>query len=86
MSKLTTSFIGDNPEIFDLYLKGELELELNPLGNIAERIKSGGSGIPAFYSPTGIGTWVEEGKIVAKYKKGTKKLVPEKYHKKPEVK
>ena len=44
MSKLTTSFIGDNPEIFDLYLKGELELELNPLGNIAERIKSGGSG------------------------------------------
>lgn len=62
-----------------MYLKGEIELELNPLGNIAERIRAGGAGIPAFFCAAGTDTILEEGKIVAKYKKGKKKLEAEKY-------
>lgn len=68
-----------------MYMNGEIELELNPLGNIGERLRSGGAGVPAYYGATGVGTWVEEGKIVAKYKKGSKGKEVEKYQAKPQV-
>lgn len=62
--KMVSSYIGENKLFADLYLSGELELELNPQGTLAERIRAGGAGIPAFYTKTGVGTVVAEGKIV----------------------
>ncbi|MEJ0042687.1 MAG: CoA transferase subunit A [Rhizomicrobium sp.] len=60
--KMVSSYIGENKLFEQLYLKGELELELNPQGTLAERIRAGGAGIPAFYTKTGVGTVVAEGK------------------------
>src|SRR5258708_3868831 len=60
--KMISSYIGDNKLFEQLYLSGKLELELNPQGTLAERIRAGGAGIPAFYTPTGVGTVVAEGK------------------------
>jgi len=60
--KMISSYIGENRLFAELYLKGELELELNPQGTLAERIRAGGAGIPAFYTKTGVGTLVAEGK------------------------
>jgi 3-oxoacid CoA-transferase subunit A len=60
--KMISSYIGDNKLFEDLYLAGKLELELNPQGTLAERIRAGGAGIPAFYTRTGVGTVVAEGK------------------------
>jgi 3-oxoacid CoA-transferase subunit A len=60
--RMISSYIGDNRLFEKLYLSGELELELNPQGTLAERIRAGGAGIPAFYTPTGVGTVVAEGK------------------------
>lgn len=60
--KMISSYIGENKLFAELYLKGELELELNPQGTLAERIRAGGAGIPAFYTPTGVGTVIAEGK------------------------
>ena len=60
--KMVSSYIGENKLFEQLYLAGELELELNPQGTLAERIRAGGAGIPAFYTPTGVGTLVAEGK------------------------
>lgn len=60
--KMISSYIGDNKLFQELYLKGELELELNPQGTLAERIRAGGAGIPAFYTPTGVRSIVEERK------------------------
>lgn len=54
-------------------MSGDLEVELTPQGTLAEKIRSGGAGIPAFYTKTGTNTYVEEGKIVIKYEKGTGK-------------
>jgi 3-oxoacid CoA-transferase subunit A len=60
--RMISSYIGDNKLFEQQYLSGELELELNPQGTLAERIRAGGAGIPAFYTRTGVGTVVAEGK------------------------
>jgi len=60
--RMVSSYIGDNKLFEQQYLAGELELELNPQGTLAERIRAGGAGIPAFYTRTGVGTVVAEGK------------------------
>ena len=60
--KMISSYVGENKLFAELYLSGKLELELNPQGTLAERIRAGGAGIPAFYTKTGYGTLVAEGK------------------------
>jgi 3-oxoacid CoA-transferase subunit A len=60
--KMTSSYVGENKHFADLFLSGELEVELNPQGTLAERIRAGGAGIPAFFTPTGFGTVVADGK------------------------
>jgi 3-oxoacid CoA-transferase subunit A len=60
--KMISSYIGENKLFEQQYLSGELELELNPQGTLAERIRAGGAGIPAFYTRTGVGTVVADGK------------------------
>src|SRR6516164_9213265 len=60
--KMISSYVGENKLFADLFLSGKLELELNPQGTLAERIRAGGAGIPAFYTKTGVGTVVAEGK------------------------
>jgi 3-oxoacid CoA-transferase subunit A len=62
--KMISSYVGENKLFEDLYLSGKLDLELNPQGTLAERIRAGGAGIPAFYTRTGVGTVVAEGKPV----------------------
>jgi 3-oxoacid CoA-transferase subunit A len=62
--KMISSYVGENKLFEQLYLSGKLELELNPQGTLAERIRAGGAGIPAFYTRTGVGTVVAEGKQV----------------------
>lgn len=62
--KMISSYVGENKLFEQLYMSGELELELNPQGTLAERIRAGGAGIPAFYTKTGVGTIVAEGKPV----------------------
>lgn len=62
IKKMISSYVGENKLFESLYLSGELELELNPQGTLAERIRAGGAGIPAFYTRTGVGTIVAEGK------------------------
>jgi len=62
ISKMISSYVGENKLFADLYLKGELLLEFNPQGTLAERIRAGGAGIPAFFTKTGVGTLVAEGK------------------------
>ena len=60
--KMISSYVGENKEFERQYLSGELELEFNPQGTLAERLRAGGAGIPAFYTRTGYGTVVAEGK------------------------
>jgi 3-oxoacid CoA-transferase subunit A len=60
--KMVSSYIGENKLFAQQYLSGELELELNPQGTLAERIRAGGAGIPAFYTRTGVGTVIADGK------------------------
>jgi 3-oxoacid CoA-transferase subunit A len=60
--KMISSYVGENRLFEKLYLRGELELEFNPQGTLAERIRAGGAGIPAFFTKTGVGTLVAEGK------------------------
>src|SRR5467141_5343152 len=60
--KMVSSYVGENKLFADLYLSGELALEFNPQGTLAERIRAGGAGIPAFFTKTGVGTLVAEGK------------------------
>jgi 3-oxoacid CoA-transferase subunit A len=60
--KMVSSYIGENKLFAEQYLSGELELELNPQGTLAERIRAGGAGIPAFFTPTGAGTVIADGK------------------------
>ena len=64
VKKMISSYVGENKLFEQQYLSGELELELNPQGTLAERIRAGGAGIPAFYTKTGVGTVVAEGKPV----------------------
>ncbi|GAB4134033.1 MAG: CoA transferase subunit A [Fimbriimonadaceae bacterium] len=62
IKKMISSYVGENAEFERQFLSGELELEFNPQGTLAERIRAGGAGIPAFYVKTGVGTLVAEGK------------------------
>ena len=64
IARMISSYVGENKEFERQYLSGELELEFNPQGTLAERIRAGGAGIPAFYTATGVGTLVAEGKEV----------------------
>jgi 3-oxoacid CoA-transferase subunit A len=64
IKKMISSYVGENKLFEQLYLSGQLELEFNPQGTLAERIRAGGAGIPAFYTKTGVGTLVAEGKEV----------------------
>ncbi|MHA0318274.1 CoA transferase subunit A [Sphingomonas melonis] len=64
VAKMISSYVGENKLFEQQYLSGELELELNPQGTLAERIRAGGAGIPAFYTKTGVGTVVAEGKPI----------------------
>lgn len=64
IAKMISSYVGENKLFEQQYLSGELDLELNPQGTLAERIRAGGAGIPAFYTKTGVGTVVADGKPV----------------------
>ncbi|HSN98558.1 MAG TPA: CoA transferase subunit A [Candidatus Nanopelagicales bacterium] len=65
--KMISSYVGENKEFERQYLSGELEVELTPQGTLAERIRAGGAGIPAFYTPTGAGTAISEGGLPVLY-------------------
>ena len=65
--KMVSSYVGENKLFEQLYLSGALELEFNPQGTLAERIRAGGAGIPAFFTKTGVGTLVAEGKEVREF-------------------
>lgn len=65
--KMISSYVGENKLFEQLYLSGKLELEFNPQGTLAERIRAGGAGIPAFFTRTGVGTLVAEGKEVREF-------------------
>ena len=67
IKKMISSYVGENKLFEQLYLSGELELEFNPQGTLAERIRAGGAGIPAFFTKTGVGTLVAEGKEVREF-------------------
>nr|WP_319247319.1 CoA transferase subunit A [uncultured Celeribacter sp.] len=62
IKKMMSSYVGENAEFMRQYLSGELELEFNPQGTLAERMRAGGAGIPGFYTKTGVGTVIAEGK------------------------
>ena len=62
VKKMISSYVGENAEFMRQYLSGELELEFTPQGTLAERMRAGGAGIPGFYTKTGVGTIVAEGK------------------------
>ncbi len=65
--KMISSYVGENAEFARQYLAGELEIEFNPQGTLAERIRAGGAGIPAFFTKTGVGTEVAKGKEVREF-------------------
>jgi 3-oxoacid CoA-transferase subunit A len=67
ISRVTASYVGENKEFARQYLGGELEVELIPQGTLSERLRAGGCGIPAFYTPAGTGTLVEEGGLPWRY-------------------
>ena len=68
IKKMISSYVGENKEFERQYLSGELEVELVPQGTLAERIRAGGAGIPAFYTPAGVGTPLAEGREVRLFK------------------
>jgi 3-oxoacid CoA-transferase subunit A len=67
IKKLIGTYVGENKVLEELALNQEIDLDLNPQGTLAERIRAGGAGIPAFYTPTGVGTLVAEGKEVREF-------------------
>ena len=67
VKKMCSSYVGENAEFMRQYLSGELELEFNPQGTLAERMRAGGAGIPGFYTKTGVGTVIAEGKEVKSF-------------------
>lgn len=67
VKKMVSSYVGENALFEKLYMSGELELEFAPQGTLAERMRAGGAGIPAFYTPTGVGTPIAEGKEVREF-------------------
>ncbi len=72
IAKMISSYVGENKEFERQYLSGELEVELTPQGTLAERLRAGGAGIPAFYTPTGVGTVISEGGLPLRYGEGGK--------------
>lgn len=69
VKRMVSSYVGENAEFERQYLQGELEVELTPQGTLAERLRAGGAGIPAFYTPTGFGTIIHHGGAPIKYHK-----------------
>src|SRR3954462_4072855 len=67
VKKMISSYVGENKTFAKLYLEGKLEIEFNPQGTLAERCRAGGAGIPAFFTKTGVGTLVAEGKEVREF-------------------
>lgn len=67
ITRVVASYIGENKEFGRQYLAGELEVELTPQGTLAERLRAAGSGVPAFYTPAGVGTWVADGAMPWRY-------------------
>jgi 3-oxoacid CoA-transferase A subunit len=67
VKKMISSYVGENKLFETLVLSGEMEIELTPQGTLAEKLRAGGAGIPAFYTPTGVGTIVAEGKDVKEF-------------------
>lgn len=67
IARITASYVGENKEFERQYLSGELAVELIPQGTLAERLRAGGSGVPAFYTPAGVGTQVAEGGIPVRH-------------------
>src|ERR1700751_612874 len=67
VKKMISSYVGENKLFAQQYLAGELEIEFNPQGTLAERIRAGGAGIPAFFTRTGVGTVIAEGKEVREF-------------------
>jgi 3-oxoacid CoA-transferase subunit A len=65
--KMISSYVGENKLFADLYLRGELAIEFNPQGTLAERIRAGGAGIPAFFTKTGVGTSIADGKEIREF-------------------
>jgi 3-oxoacid CoA-transferase subunit A len=69
IARVKASYVGENKEFARQYLEGELEVELMPQGTLAEKMRAGGAGIPAFYTPAGVGTLVSEGGLPWRYNK-----------------
>ncbi|MCB0412068.1 MAG: CoA transferase subunit A, partial [Bdellovibrionales bacterium] len=67
IKKMVSSYVGENATFEKQFLSGELEVELVPQGTLAERLRAGGAGIPAFFTPTGVGTQVAEGKEIREF-------------------
>ncbi|WP_180006164.1 MULTISPECIES: CoA transferase subunit A [unclassified Acinetobacter] len=67
IKKMISSYVGENKEFEHQFLNGELEVELTPQGTLAEKLRAGGAGIPAFFTPTGVGTVIAEGKEVREF-------------------
>jgi 3-oxoacid CoA-transferase subunit A len=67
VKKMVSSYVGENKTFMQQYLAKELEIEFNPQGTLAERIRAGGAGIPAFFTKTGVGTMIAEGKDVREF-------------------
>jgi 3-oxoacid CoA-transferase subunit A len=67
IKKMIASYVGENKTFADQFLAGELEIEFNPQGTLAERIRAGGAGVPAFFTRTGVGTQIAEGKDVREF-------------------
>ncbi len=76
VKKMIASYVGENKTFEQLALKKEIEIELNPQGTLAERIRSGGAGIPAFFTPTGYGTLAAEGKEIREFNGRPHVLIP----------
>ncbi len=75
VKKMVSSYVGENELFEKLFLSGELEVEFTPQGTLAEKLRAGGAGIPAFFTPTGVGTIVSEGKEIREF--GGRKYVLE---------
>lgn len=75
IKKLIISYIGGNKELERMFLNGELEVELTPQGTLAEKIRAGGCGIPAFYTPTGVGTMVHHGGLPTMFDNNGKDII-----------
>ncbi|KAI8594451.1 hypothetical protein EDD21DRAFT_393610 [Dissophora ornata] len=75
IKRMISSYVGENKEFERQYLSGELEVELTPQGTLAERVRAGGAGIPAFFTPTAYGTEVQTGDLTIKYSPDGKTLI-----------